>query len=311
MRGSLLEADARKPQKRRAAMNVANAILPPSAAKWETMTCLIHKIPAFATLGNNVRIFVSVEKKEWPYLKHAPIVEALFDMRVSLQPGFKASAFRQVLEILKDTYPIAEEIHAVALKGALNLSASTLNQEVADEVIGFRLKNSKGTRLVQFRLDGFTFNHLKPYPKWKELFTEAWKHWELYLKIAEPIGVTRIALRYINREEFPSGEALSAYIKNLPALDPAIPAEPVAFLFQEQVRLAGIDDTSAMVVQFTEPSAPQRGIVYVLDIDASKKGDFIPSDAERFKNYFDELRSFKNEIFFNTVTGKAIELWKS
>ena len=251
-----------------------------------------------------------MEKKEWPHLEHAPIVEALIDMRVSLQPGFEASTFRQLLEMLKETYPVAEEIHAVALRGALNINASTLNQEIADQIIGFRLKNEEGTRLVQFRLDGFTFNHLKPYSDWDAFYNEAWHNWELYLKFAGPIEVTRIALRYINKAELPFGEKLKTYVKNHPSLDKAIPAELAAFLLHAQVKLTGSEDTVATVVQYTEPTTPKHGIVYVLDIDASKTGNFIPTDAETFKNYFDELRGFKNEIFFNTVTPKAIDLWR-
>ena len=252
-----------------------------------------------------------MKKKDWPHLENAPIVEALIDIRVSLQPGFEANTFRELYEMLKDVYPILEEIHAFGFKGEWNISESILNQEIADQIIGFRLKNAEGTRLVQFRLDGFTFNHLQPYSDWDTFYNEAWRYWELYLKIAEPTGVTRIALRYINKAELPLGEKLATYVERPPALDKAISAELTAFLFHAQVKLTGSEDTVATVVQYTEPTTPEHGIVYVLDIDASKTGNFIPTEAESFKNYFDELRGFKNEIFFNTVTDKAIDLWKS
>jgi uncharacterized protein (TIGR04255 family) len=252
-----------------------------------------------------------VEKKEWPHLEHAPIVEALIDIRVSLQPGFEANTFRKLYEVLKEAYPNLEEIHAFGFKGELNISESILNQEVADQVIGFRLKNADNTKLVQFRLDGFTFNHLKPYSDWDTFYNEAWQYWELYLKIAEPTEVTRIALRYINKQELPLGEELINFVKHPPSLDQAIHADLTAFLFHTQVKLRGTEDTAARVVQFTEPLAPNRGITYVLDIDTSKTGNFIPTDAESFKNHFDELRGFKNEIFFSTVTEKALDLWKS
>lgn len=65
----------------------------------------------------------------------------------------------------------------------------------------------------------------------------------------------------------------------------------------------------ATVVQFAEPVAANRR-AYVLDIDASKTGSFEPTDGAAFKNYFAELRDFKDEIFFNIMTEEAINLWK-
>ncbi len=59
-------------------------------------------------------------------------------------------------------------------------------------------------KLVQFRLDGFTFNRSKPYTSWEQVFPEAFGLWKEYVSLAAPEFVNRIAVRYINRLDLPS-----------------------------------------------------------------------------------------------------------
>lgn len=47
----------------------------------------------------------------------------------------------------------------------------------------------------------------------------------------------------------------------------------------------------------------------IFDIEASRSVEFDPTDAGIW-NVLDELRHFKNRIFFNSLTAKAIERYR-
>jgi uncharacterized protein (TIGR04255 family) len=68
---------------------------------------------------------------------------------------------------------------------------------------GYIFHSKNENKIVQARLDGFTFNKLRAYEDWNKFHSEARELWELYDKIIKPISVDRIALRYINRIEIP------------------------------------------------------------------------------------------------------------
>jgi uncharacterized protein (TIGR04255 family) len=70
---------------------------------------------------------------------------------------------------------------------------------------GYFWKTSDEKTIVQFRVDGFTFNRLRPYTSWTELFPQALDLWHLYSRVSRPEVITRLAVRYINRIPLPAG----------------------------------------------------------------------------------------------------------
>ncbi|MDA2921474.1 TIGR04255 family protein, partial [Desulfobacterota bacterium AH_259_B03_O07] len=72
-----------------------------------------------------------------------------------------------------------------------------------DKITGYRYESEDRTRIVQLRVDGFTFNRLKPYKRWKEVRDEALRLWNYYKELVKPEFIKRIALRYINNLNIP------------------------------------------------------------------------------------------------------------
>jgi len=61
------------------------------------------------------------------------------------------------------------------------------------------------------RLDGFTFNLLKPdpraaWPGWYALREEAQRPWDKYVRATNTVESKRLAVRYINQIVIPEGE---------------------------------------------------------------------------------------------------------
>jgi len=140
---------------------------------------------------------------------------------------------------------------------------------------GYLFQSPIEKKIVQARIDGYTFNKLKPYESWDSFRTEARKLWNIYFQITKPVRITRIALRYINRIEIP-----------LPMND-----------FKEYV-----------ITQTMEKPTENQRLPLILDIDVFSEISFINSDEEMW-NKFEKLRKFKNDVFFDSITEKTKELF--
>jgi uncharacterized protein (TIGR04255 family) len=133
---------------------------------------------------------------EWPRFAKAPIAEALLDIRVKLRPGIELARLATLQDFIKDQYPNRRE--RFSWQGGFLFKGGTpevLHPSGGPD--GFIFTSSDGRQLVQARLDGFTFNRLRPYDRWESFREEAREHWDQYCKIAEPELASRVALRYM------------------------------------------------------------------------------------------------------------------
>lgn len=69
--------------------------------------------------------------------------------------------------------------------------------------VGFIFRDDERKQVVQSRIDGFALSQLAPYDRWESFCHDARFLWDAYCDAARPLGVTRIAVRYINRLELP------------------------------------------------------------------------------------------------------------
>src|SRR6266542_3893982 len=140
---------------------------------------------------------------QYPHLSKAPIVEAAMDFRVKLPADFKLDAFQTMRSHLATEYPGFEEQQIVQQMIRPQPGSAAEVSTRFSGTHGYRLISGDGKNVVQLRRDGFTFSRLTPYTKWEEVFAEAWRLWVLYVEASEPLEVSRIAVRYINRMLFP------------------------------------------------------------------------------------------------------------
>lgn len=249
------------------------------------------------------------QPQEFPHLPNAPITEAIIDFRVKQQDGFDVGKFAALRPKLEWAYPKWEE------KKLLEFG---IQQEVGKQrvqsfndlgVQGHFFRSADGTKVAQFRRDGFTFNRLKPYTSWDEVFAEASHLWNIYVETAAPSEVSRIAVRYINRVllPLPLGE-FAQYLTAPPALPSGVPKLISGFFTRVDIQDA---DTgiAANVVQALEPLLDGKYVPVILDIDVYRKN--LSDEANQaLLSKFAQLRNMKNRIFFGSLTPQAIQLFQ-
>ncbi len=246
------------------------------------------------------------------HLPNAPITEALIDLRVK---NSDAQSLERSLNTLKER--LGERFpHVQAGRGV-----QTGFEFRMDEVIGSQVKDTGFTSyvlssqdrlsVVQFRVDGFTYNRLHPYTSWEEIFPQALELWRLYVETARPEVVARAGLRYINHIRIPLPiEDFRRYL----SAPPNLPDAPEGTLYHISGFLTSVaiadprTELEAAVTQAIEPDMPANAVVVILDIDAFKVKDFKPLGEKLFTTV-EELRVMKNNIFFGSITEETLRLF--
>jgi uncharacterized protein (TIGR04255 family) len=239
---------------------------------------------------------------EIQHLRNAPIVEALIDVRVEVRPGFRGEEFRAVGGRLAADYPKIEERAGVTLQLAFGGPQPT--QQVQQHGLsGVFLHSADGKNVAQFRTDGFTLNRLEPYTSWDELLPEALRLFEIYVSVAKPRLVTRVATRYINRLQLPNA-AMQEFLTSPPRGVPGTQGILAGFLEVSQV-----EEPTGEKVNFTQASdgnpATQSARAVAIDIDCYREDSFEPS-VHAVREQLQRLHALKNRVFFGALTEAAL-----
>jgi uncharacterized protein (TIGR04255 family) len=174
--------------------------------------------------------------------------------------------------------------------------------------IGIRLETADASRVVQLRLNGFTFSALKGYDSWEQFAAEATVLWSKYLTATDLKRLSRVALRYINFIELPLAEvSFDDYLTAAPQVPPGLPQGLSSFLQRVVVPFPASGHT-AIVTQALEPPTP-TGIPVILDIDVFSERA-ISTAPEELWTLLASLRKTKNDIFFSYVTELALKAYQ-
>jgi uncharacterized protein (TIGR04255 family) len=238
------------------------------------------------------------------HLPRAPIREALINLRVAfVEREVTLPSLRLSRAELREEYPTEETLR----RGAFGIDLEErqpVRTTVDHAVFGYRYRSQDGTRVVQFRRDGFTFSQLEPYQTWGAMKEHAQRVWVAYRESASPTLVTRVATRYVNVIRVRHGVDLSVYFVTPPRIPPALPQAVPEFFTRVSIR---DPDSGAMglITQVLEGTDSDPAPV-VLDIDVFLRGQFDAGSNEYWVS-LEDLPRFKNRIFFESLTDDALE----
>lgn len=236
-----------------------------------------------------------------------PIREAIFDIRVDKLSNSSLDDLEKAHSLFSKKYPNKKK--QINFIGKIEFKeGEQVNNETGSEVRGFIFSNPNNTIQVQYRVDGFTLNMLKPYSEWAKFSTEALRLWNIYQNNFLPNAIVRIALRYINRIEIPItiGD-FQDYFSNMPPIPECLPQTFNNFFMQVNVP-CNQDGTGIIITETIEPTTIDK-VPFILDIDAYKFG-VVSNKLDDIKAEFEKLRNLKNMTFENCITDKTRKLFK-
>lgn len=238
---------------------------------------------------------------------NAPIVEAVLDINVKLPGEITLESLEAQHEHMKDRFPEVSERIQVSGGSKLGPSPSALKSEKT--ILGYLFRSPQEAKLVQHRLDGFSFNKLKPYMDWDSFKSEAQELWQSYRSYNNPAKITRIALRYINSIEIPLPiKELTEYLLTSPVTVPNMAQKITRFLTRIESENERIPAYAVITQTIGDPTEMKK-LPLILDIDVFHGSDYT-TNMDAIWDVFEELRDYKNEIFFNSISEKTKELFR-
>jgi uncharacterized protein (TIGR04255 family) len=240
-------------------------------------------------------------------LPNAPITEALIDFRTKVKSGFDVNLFQSIYEVIKDKYPEKRQQKKADVKVELKARGPSVIRSV-DAVNGYIFTSADKRQILQVKLDGFTFNRLKPYENWKLFRDEAHRLWQLFKEIASP-DIIRVAVRYINKFAVPLPiKDFNEYLTAAPAVPSELPQGVMSFLSRVVIAEPEIDAT-VIITQALEQTMEPASVPIILDIDAYRLYSDEIGETEAWV-LLEKLHDLKNRVFFSSITKKAMELFR-
>src|SRR5579875_1545648 len=232
-----------------------------------------------------------------------PITEAIIDLRVEKAEDLTLAQLEKCREGEETAYPTKESLNLASAQLTLGGQVESFSHSAAVSQIGYKFKSTDGKQIFQVNFEGFTVNWLAPYPGWEALRDEAHRLWNVYREQTRPRKVTRIAVRFINRFDFPgTAVELKEYLLTSPEVSPQLPQQLTGFLMQLAIPQPELKATLLLSETAVPPPAPNTSSI-ALDIDLFRS-DELPSDDTGIWNLFEDLRRRKNEIFKACITDK-------
>lgn len=235
--------------------------------------------------------------------KKAPLFEALIDINVE---------FKEEIEINKleafelQIYPTKDKI----LVHTSQIQIGNANKQIhqSEDLLGFKLTSTDKKYVVQIKKNGFTFSELNGYDCWESFISKAKEAWDRYFDAFNPVKVTRVTLRYINKINIPALKFhLEDYFETYPRVFKDNKVDLSNFFLQVQIPQTEEGGLAILNQTVTEPSEPgYTSILFDINVFDPKQIESIEKDLWK---RVDLLRIQKNHLFENSITDKTRELF--
>lgn len=238
-----------------------------------------------------------------------PIVEAVCELGFSSATPWNISYPWLFHEKIKHIYTgLPQEQKIVGLEQTSQVDPTIERSPftvVEQSKIQFPLED--GTGLIAVGPNIMSSHVYKPYKGWnvfRARFEEALGE---YIKVANPDGVRRIGLRYINQLIIPGSKIDVASYFTIPPVELTDDCAIDNFLCRNEYIYK--DEPIRAILNFARGDAPEGTSAYLLDIDMVWQwpAEALPLDS--VMNKIDELRRRERVIFEHLITDKARELF--
>ena len=246
-----------------------------------------------------------------PSYSHPPVREAIIDIQIDALPEESLPKLKDCGTEFESLYPKTKTQYLGKI--SMKVSDTDVTSEQDRQLFGYSFHSSDENRCVQLRLNGFTFNLLKPdptaaWPGWNVLRDEARRVWDQYRMVTNTAEIKRLAVRYINQIVIPEDEIeLLDYFTEPPRIPDGLPQRLNSFFSRVEV----INPDPEAIIIITQAPTSQRyrsQPTFTLDIDVIRE-QRMPLDSFDLWSTLDRFRELKNTVFEASLHPKAKKLF--
>lgn len=235
-----------------------------------------------------------------------PLVEAYCDFQFIPRQQWDMTIPGVIYEKIKKDFPIKQQ--QVTFGVGLSPKNGGVEQKVhATQKMQFY--DVAKTTLIQVGTDLLTVNHLKPYPTWDVFKPIILDNLKIYQEIAQPNGLKRMELRYVNKIHFEQEEVkLEDYFSYYPYFGPDLPQHHDSFLVRTEVPQENKQDRLIMTLGTLVPEKPEL-ILFVLDLSYVM---MFPAQMtlEQISNWIEHAHDVVEAIFEACITENSRILFR-
>lgn len=235
-----------------------------------------------------------------------PIVEAVCEFRFRSTREWDWTIPGLIYDRIKSEFPEKRqqksfEVSIAPVEGKIT--------EVGGGLSKMQFLRSDGSAMVQLGPDLLAINVYPPYPQWENFEALINNHLALYAGIAEPAGVKRIGLRYINKITFqePTIE-MTDYFELYPRLPRAVPQEHGTFTMRIMQAYEGGRDTLNLRMRDVKSNTGTTSILLDLDyflaqpeFDLKEGMAWIPVAHQNLEGMFEACITDKTREMFEEI----------
>ncbi len=180
------------------------------------------------------------------------------------------------------------------------------NLAVREGVARIQLVDHDGRHLISLGSDVLSVSTLRPYSGWEQFRPRIEAALSAYFQVAQPTGVSRVGVRYINKIVLPGKEIdIGTYFRyGLPSV-PELPSTIAGFLNRVEYLY---DDAVKFLLTHATVDAPEGQSAFVVDLDVIWEGSG-ETDLESIMKVVDNLHEREGKAFEAIITDAARELF--
>lgn len=247
--------------------------------------------------------------QKYPTLKNAPIVEAVIDIKVAYSDEVSSETLLSVGERIKSDYPRSETQRRAPILVEKNNNVDIIKR-TETQVYGYRFWSEDKKQVVYCTKDGFAFSRLAPYKDWENFKKQAIELWEIFQQQIGSFDIVRLAVRNINRIVVDTPMIELGNIFTAPPVPPLKITNKIDNFLSRLTIHKPESEIKAMITKATAKDFIPAKPAFILDIDTfyNKRDQKVKEDQAW--EIIEDLRNFKNDIFFTSITPEKLEEYK-
>lgn len=198
--------------------------------------------------------------------KNPPIAEALCDFRFVPGQPWDWTIPGLIYAEVKQEFPAKSQVNPFQIEVSAGTQEASV-QNVVSNVDRMQFLRQDEGALIQVGPDLMSVHHLKPYSDWETFKQMIARSLNVYRRVAEPQGIYRIGLRYINRLEISEQRVeIEDYLLAVPTVPSKVPQ-----LFggwSQRVEIPFEHANGMLLLQSGSiREEGQKGLIFLLDLD--------------------------------------------
>lgn len=243
----------------------------------------------------------------WQNLNNPPIVVALFQLKFN-NSGVKLDDFLKFDLQMKHILPNRRNHIQVGLDFGSSFIPLGVSKITTDAKIGSYIYFSVDQKIkLEISEGSITYIDERPYQGWENFKKNALSTILILADILEKVEITRTSIRFINRFNFENFDEPQVYFNTLisSSENNQMPFPLRQYGFRLLMDIPNSDMYS--IVNQNVENVRTNSFVYTFDIDVLDRQNLL-FDKDTLSVIMENLRAVKNEIFFQNVTQKTLDL---